>query len=125
MRLDDFDVMVSELKAYHQARGEAMVDVPCDGWGRDLDVPARLSETREVHIVATSGFYIEPQIPGFVHEWSIGHLADHMPRETETGTGAEKRRCGLFKSAIHRARVEGVELKVLMAVAVARSGPGR
>ena len=124
MRLDDFDVMVSELRAYRQAGGEAMVDVTCDGWGRDLDVLARLSETCGVHIVATSGFYIEPHIPGFVHEWSTGRLADHMTREIEAGSGAGNRRCGLFKSAIHRARVEGVELKVLMAVAVAQKRTG-
>ena len=124
MRLDDFDVMVSELKAYRQAGGRAMVDVTCDGWGRDLDVLARLSEAGEVHIVATSGFYIEPHIPEFVHEWSIGRLADHMTREIEAGVGTGKRRCGLFKSAIHRARVEGVELKVLMAVAAAQKRTG-
>ena len=124
MRLDDFDVMVSELRAYRRAGGRAMVDVTCDGWGRDLEVLARLSEATEVHIVATSGFYVEPHIPGFVHEWSKERLADHMTREIEEGIGAGKRRCGLFKSAIHRARVEGVELKVLMAVAVAQRRTG-
>ncbi len=124
MRLDDFDVMVSELKAYRAAGGGAIVDVTCDGWGRDLDVLARLSEASEVHIVSTSGYYIEPHIPSFVHEWSIGRLADHMTAEIEEGTGTGKRRCGLFKSAIHRARVEGVEYKVLMAVAIAQKRTG-
>ena len=124
MRLDDFHVMMSELRAYRRAGGGAMVDVTCDGWGRDLDLLARLSEATGVHIVATSGFYIEPHIPGFVHEWSEQRLADHMTREIEAGVGYGRRRCGLFKSAIHRARVEGVELKVLMAVAVAQRRTG-
>ncbi len=124
MRLDDFDVMVSELEAYREAGGRAMVDVTCDGWGRDLDVLARLSEASQVHIVSTSGFYIEPHIPKFVHEWSIERLADHMTAEIEEGIGSSNRRCGLFKSAIHRARVEGVELKVLMAIAVAQKRTG-
>ena len=124
MRLDDFDVMVSELRAYREAGGKAIVDVTCDGWGRDLDVLARLSEASEVHIVSTSGFYIEPHIPKFVHEWPIERLADHITEEIEEGVGASKRRCGLFKSAIHRARVEGVELKVLKAVAIAQKRTG-
>ena len=124
MRLDDFDVMVYELEAYREAGGRAVVDVTCDGWGRDLDVLARLSEASEVHIVSTSGFYIEPHIPKFVHEWSIERLADRMTGEIEEGIGTSNRRCGLFKSAIHRARVEGVELKVLMAVAVAQKRTG-
>ena len=44
MRLDDFDRMVDELRAYRDAGGRALVEVTCDGWGRDLDVLARLSE---------------------------------------------------------------------------------
>ena len=124
MRLDDFDVMVAELRAYREAGGKAIVEVTCNGWGRDLDMLARLSEASEVHIVSTSGFYIEPHIPKFVHEWPIERLADHITAEIEEGVGASKRRCGLFKSAIHRARVEGVELKVLKAVAIAQKRTG-
>ena len=124
MRLDDFDVMVSELTAYREAGGKAIVEVTCNGWGRDLDMLARLSEASEVHIVSTSGFYIEPHIPKFVYEWPIERLADHITAEIEEGVGASKRRCGLFKSAIHRARVEGVELKVLKAVAIAQKRTG-
>ncbi len=124
MRLDDFDVMVAELRAYREAGGKAIVEVTCNGWGRDLDMLARLSEASEVHIVSTSGFYIEPHIPKFVYEWPIERLADHITAEIEEGVGASKRRCGLFKSAIHRARVEGVELKVLKAVAIAQKRTG-
>ena len=124
MRLDDFDVMVSELRTYREAGGKAIVEVTCNGWGRDLDMLARLSEASEVHIVSTSGFYIEPHIPKFVHEWPVERIADHITEEIEEGVGASKRRCGLFKSAIHRARVEGVELKVLKAVATAQKRTG-
>ena len=124
MRLDDFDVMVAELSAYREAGGRAIVEVTCDGWGRDLDMLARLSEASEVHILSTSGYYIEPHIPKFVHEWPVERIADHITKEIQEGVGASKRRCGLFKSAIHRARVEGVELKVLKAVATAQKRTG-
>ena len=124
MRLDDFDVMVAELTAYREAGGRAIVEVTCNGWGRDLDMLARLSEASEVHILSTSGFYIEPHIPQFVHEWPVYRIADYITKEIEEGVGASQRRCGLFKSAIHRARVEGVELKVLKAVATAQKRTG-
>ena len=124
MRLDDFDVMVAELSAYRDAGGRAIVEVTCNGWGRDLDMLARLSEASEVHILSTSGFYIEPHIPQFVHEWPVERIADYITKEIEEGVGDSKRRCGLFKSAIHRARVEGVELKVLKAVAIAQKRTG-
>jgi phosphotriesterase-related protein len=69
MRLNHYDRMVSELVAYRQAGGRAIVEVTCDGWGRDLDMLARLSEASGVHIIATAGFYIEPCMPLFVDEW--------------------------------------------------------
>lgn len=122
MRLDDEAAMVGELRAFRDAGGGAIVDVTCDGWGRDLDVLARLSEASGVHLIATAGYYIEPCIPWFVDAMDVDALADHVTRELEVGI--DGRRCGLVKSAIHRARVEGVELKVLRAVARAQRRTG-
>jgi phosphotriesterase-related protein len=124
MRLDNYTAMVDELRAYHAAGGRAIVEVTCDGWGRDLDTLARLSEASEVHIVATAGYYIEPCMPPFVAEWSLMRLADHITHEVEVGVGEHGRKCGILKSAIHRARVEGLEEKVLRAVAVAQKRTG-
>ena len=122
MRLDDEPAMVAELCAFAEAGGGTVVDVTCDGWGRDLDVLARLSEASGVHLIATAGYYIEPCIPWYVDAMDANALADHVARELVEGVGG--RRCGLVKSAIHRARVEGVELKVLRAVARAQKRTG-
>jgi predicted metal-dependent phosphotriesterase family hydrolase len=124
MRLDNFDRMVGELTGYRAAGGASLVEVTCDGWGRDLDVLARLSAASGVHIVATAGFYIEPCMPSFVAEWSVERLADQLTREIDEGVNDSGRRCGVLKSAIHRARVEGLELKGLQAVAIAQRRTG-
>jgi predicted metal-dependent phosphotriesterase family hydrolase len=124
MRLDDERRMLGELMAFRQAGGTSIVEVTCDGWGRDLEVLARLSEASGVHIVATAGFYIEPCMPSFVAEWTVERLADHITREILEGVGETGRRCGVLKSAIHRARVEGLELKGLQAVAIAQKRTG-
>lgn len=124
MRLNDFDRMLEELKAYRSAGGRALVEVTCDGWGRDLDMLARLSEAADVHVIATAGYYIEPCMPPFVAEWSVENLADHITREIERGVGDTGRCCGVLKSAVNRARVEGLELKVLLAVAKAQRRTG-
>ena len=124
MKLDNFDLVASELRAYKAAGGGALVEVTCDGWGRDLDALARLSEAAEVHIISTSGYYIEPHIPYFVDDLSVEKLADHITNEIQEGVGDSGRRCGVFKSAIHRARVEAIELKVLKAVAIAQKRTG-
>ena len=124
MCLNNYDRMVAELIGYRQAGGQAIVEVTCDGWGRDLETLARLSEAAEVHIIATAGFYTEPCMPLFVAEWSVARLADHITREIEEGGGPNRRRCGVLKSAIHRARAEGLELKGLEAVAIAQKRTG-
>src|SRR5687768_1393573 len=80
MRLDDDAAMIEELHAYYAAGGRAIVEVTCDGWGRDLDQLARLSAATGVHIIATTGYYIEPCMPPFVAEWSLEKLADHITR---------------------------------------------
>ncbi|CAN5740330.1 phosphotriesterase-related protein [soil metagenome] len=124
MRLDDEERMLCELIAFRKAGGGAIVEVTCDGWGRDLDVLARLSEASGVHIIATAGFYIEPCMPSFVAEWTIDELADHLTNEILEGVGPEARKPGILKSSIHRARVEGLELKGLRAVAIAQKRTG-
>jgi phosphotriesterase-related protein len=124
MRLDNFAAMVDELRAYRAAGGRAIVEVTCDGWGRDLDILARLSDAAEVHIIATAGFYIEPCMPRFVGERTVDQLADLLARELLVGVGSDGRRCGVLKSAVHRARVEGLELKGLRAVAIAQQRTG-
>jgi phosphotriesterase-related protein len=124
MQLTDFDRMVDELTAYREAGGSSIVEVTCDGWGRDLQMLARLSEASGVHIIATAGFYVEPCLPPFVAEWSVERLADRLTREIETGVDGTTRCCGVLKSAIHRARPEGLELKGLRAVAIAQRRTG-
>jgi phosphotriesterase-related protein len=124
MQLTRSDDMVDELAAYRSIGGASIVEVTCDGWGRDLEQLARLSEASGVHIVATAGFYIEPCMPPFVADWSIERLADHLIREIDQGVEDSGRRCGVLKSAIHRARVEGLELKGLLAVARAQRRTG-
>ena len=124
MRLDNFEQMRAELIAFREAGGNSIVEVTCDGWGRELDVLARLSEASGVHIIATAGFYIEPCMPQFVAELSVDALADHITQELTVGVGGSQRRCGVVKSAIHRSHIEGIEERVLRAVAVAQKRTG-
>jgi phosphotriesterase-related protein len=77
-------------------------------------------------------------MPPFVTEWTVEQLADHITAEivedvpggapapggSGAGVGDSGRRCGILKSSIHRARVEGLELKGLRAVAIAQRRSG-
>ena len=45
MRLRDYDKQEEELKIYQANNGNSIVEVTCEGWGRDLDVLASLSKS--------------------------------------------------------------------------------
>lgn len=124
MRLDDEAKMRAEIAAFRESGGRAIVEVTCDGWGRDVEVLARLSAATGVHIIATAGFYIEPCMPHYIDDWPVERVADRLTREIEEGVGETGIKCGVLKSAIHRARVEGLELKALKAVAIAQKRTG-
>ncbi len=116
MILDDEDRVLEELRLYYADGGRALVEVTTEHWGRDLARLRDFSERSGVHIIATSGFYTEPSIPGWVDGASVGEIAKILVRDLEEGDPDTGVRPGLFKSGIMRARIEAVELKVLRAV---------
>ena len=117
MVLDDADRAHVEVQRYSDAGGCALVDVTTFGWGRDHTVQASIARTTGVHIIATGGFYTEPHMPRFVETRSIPELAAWIVGEFEQGIDGTDVRIGLLKSGIHHARIAGLELKGLHAVA--------
>jgi phosphotriesterase-related protein len=123
MRLRDYDKQEEELKIYEANNGNSIVEVTCEGWGRDLDVLASLSKSTKVNIVATTGFYVEPCIPKHAYDFTVEKLSDYLIREIEQGN-ENGVKCGILKSAINTARVEGIEEKGLKAVSRAQKATG-
>ncbi len=117
MLYDEKDRMLDELRVFHEMGGRAIVDVTTSGWRPDLDTLRELSEASGVKIIATGGFYVESTIPRWVDDTSIREIADHLVAELNEGTGPNRIKVGLFKSAISRGRIERAEMKGLRAVA--------
>ncbi|MFO7941414.1 MAG: hypothetical protein R6U92_02015 [Bacillota bacterium] len=124
MILDDEERALELLEAYRAAGGGAIAEMTTDGWGRDPQGLARLSEKSGVHIIMSTGFYTEPYIPRFAYQRSIADLAELMVAEIESGVGGSGVCAGVIKSAIYAGRIEGIELKCLRAVALAQRETG-
>jgi len=124
MFLGNVDRAVEELKAYRETGGRALVEVTSSGWGRDVSKLKEISLRSGVHIVAMSGYYIEPCIPLYVDDAPIGDLANMLVEELTTGIEGTSIRAGILKSALLGSRIEGIEEKALRAVAIARRETG-
>lgn len=124
MRLLDEELVVAEVAPFHGAGGRAIVEVTVAGWGRDVGRLATISRRTGVHVVATSGYYIENCLPGFCRDADIGTLEAALMAEVTRGADGTTIRPGLLKAAVGRAVIEGVEERCTRAVARAQRRTG-
>jgi phosphotriesterase-related protein len=124
MTLDDPEAITDELRDFRTAGGMALAEVTVHGLGRDVAVLRDISTRTGVHVIATSGFYVEECHPDFVSRWSVQELAEFLVRELTAGADGTDVRTGLLKFAASRPVIEGPEEKCARAVAVAQKRTG-
>jgi len=130
MCFDESDIMVNELVKLKGDGGNTIVDVTCHGWGRDPAVLKDISKKSGIHIIATTGFYVENCMPPWVQHKTIDQLADWIEREITLGCNARMSnevtpvRAGIIKTSTSRLHFSDNELKGLKAVAKAQLRTG-
>ncbi len=77
-RLVDVDLAVDELKKYRDLGGATVVDPTNIGIGRNPAALQDVSRRTGLHVVMSTGFYLEPSHPAYVRERSIGQLAEQL-----------------------------------------------
>ena len=65
MVLTDTDLIVDALAEFRSAGGQAIAEMTVKGLGRDVAALRRNSQSDGLHVVATSGFYVEDCLPAF------------------------------------------------------------
>jgi predicted metal-dependent phosphotriesterase family hydrolase len=55
--LDDFDLILRELKHYHEAGGRTILDCQPGDCGRDADKLLKLSKQSQINLIACTGFH--------------------------------------------------------------------
>lgn len=76
---------IREVEDFRASGGGTIVEVTPIGQGRDPAGLRRVSEATDVHIVASTGFYIEAGHPAYVAEKSVDELAEVLARDIEDG----------------------------------------
>ena len=85
MLLDDDEVMTAEVADFRAAGGGAMVEKSCLGTRLDLPAVQRISKKTGVHVVATTGLFIEESWPDYALDMTIEQLTALMVKEIENG----------------------------------------
>jgi predicted metal-dependent phosphotriesterase family hydrolase len=94
------------------------------GWGRDVAALSEISVRTGLHVVATSGFYVEDCLPDFALSASVEELTEFLLKELTEGADGTGIRTGILKSGVGRPVIEGVELRCAQAVARAQLTTG-
>ncbi len=124
MVMHDRQLIIKELKDFHEAGGRAVAEMTTDGWGRDVTVLKEISEAANVHVISISGTYIEDYLPQYFYRMDIDELAERFAREITVGVDGTGIRTGLLKASVSRRVVEQAEEKGARAVARAQVQTG-
>jgi phosphotriesterase-related protein len=77
-RLVDVDLAVDELMKFRERGGTTVVDPTNIGIGRNPVALQEISRRTGLHIVMSTGFYLEPSHPTYVRERTIDELAEQL-----------------------------------------------
>jgi predicted metal-dependent phosphotriesterase family hydrolase len=130
MWFDEIPTMIDEISRFRANGGNSIVEVTCHGWGRDPLALKEISEKTGVHIVASTGFYVEDCMPPWVSKMSVDQLSDWVQKEilvgctTKTDDKVTDIRAGIIKTSLSRPQFCGDELKCVKAVAKAHLKTG-
>jgi predicted metal-dependent phosphotriesterase family hydrolase len=124
MVLTDADLVVDAVNEFCAAGGRALAEMTVMGWGRDVAALSEISARTGLHVVATSGFYVEDCLPDFAHSASVEELTEFLLKELTEGADGTAIRTGILKSGVGRPVIEGVELRCAQAVARAQLATG-
>jgi phosphotriesterase-related protein len=98
--LDNEEHMAEELAEYRRVGGSALLDVSGIGIRTDVAGVRRLSEGTGVHVVTSTGFYIEPAWPEEIGDWTAADFEARMMDEIDSGIGNTGVRAGHIKVGI-------------------------
>ena len=76
-----------------------LVDVSPMGHGRDIALRREIVGERDLHVVMSTGFYLDDHQPAWAKEKPLEELAELLVKEVEVGIGDSGVRAGIIKLA--------------------------
>jgi phosphotriesterase-related protein len=122
--LDDDEVLFGELTAFAEVGGGTVVDVTCQGMGRNANRVKQLSERTGVNVVAATGHYVEPCHPPDLKDRSLASIADEYIREIEEGIDGTTVRAGIIGEIGLSLPINEIQERVVEAAVIAQRTTG-
>jgi phosphotriesterase-related protein len=98
----DEEVMAAEASDFRASGGNAMLDMSAPGLRCDLPGIRRISEKSDVHIIATTGLYMEDCWPERFRSMTVEQYIDYMKGEITSGIEDTGIKPGHIKVAIEK-----------------------
>ncbi|MFD9625703.1 phosphotriesterase family protein [Peribacillus muralis] len=84
-RLQDLNLVLTDLRNFVELGGKAIIEVTNDGMGRDVEKLVEISESLDLQIIASTGCYKDPLIPDEKLPWTRDEFSEWMIDEIENG----------------------------------------
>ena len=98
--LDDEELMTAEMTDFKSSGGGAVVDMSTPGLRSNISAIQRISQKTGIHVVTTTGLYLEDSWPEKFREMTIKELMQYMRKEIERGIDDTGIKPGHLKIAI-------------------------
>lgn len=122
---DDEELIVSEIQKAKEYGVQSFVEVTCRDMGRDPERLKRLESRCGVHIVAATGYYLEPYHLESVKNGRVEELAEQFCRDILEGMDGTGIKAGIIgEVASGELEMAPSEEKVLIAAAMAGKKTG-
>jgi len=122
--MQDITLATKELGYFAEKGGGSVVDLTNIGLGRNPVGLKEISESTGLHIVTSTGFYVEYAHPPFVKDASIEELTNLMVMELTEGINGTGIRAGMIGEIGTSSELTAQEEKVLRAAARAQLKTG-
>ncbi|SIQ19130.1 phosphotriesterase family protein [Halanaerobium kushneri] len=116
--------LVEDLKIVKKAGVKTIVELTNIGMGRDIDRLEFLASVFDFNIIASTGFYKEPYLPGFFYQKNREQLAELMISEIKDGIDGTNIKAGVIGEVGTSQKVTDAEKKLLQAAALAQIETG-
>lgn len=127
--IDDYELVVAELRKYSALGGDTIVEVTPKGMGRRTEYLRQAARDAGINIVAGTAWYQDEWLPDDVVERSVDSLAEELIRDVNVGIGDTGIRAGIIGEIGAESHPPGDlptdnEIKVLRAAARAARTTG-
>lgn len=119
MRLTSYEEAVDEIRRFHRAGGETIVDLTPKHVGRDPNRVRGIARETGLNIVHGTGYYVRNTHPDYLDDLTMDEIKDEFVSDVREGIGNTDVRAGIVGEIGISGRIHETEERVLRAGAQA------